>query len=194
MVVAKVHVGGKLLLADGTATLTGLGAGSLVAVGIAMLVLRRAPAEVAGARLTPAVPLGEGSRLLQAIGWAAILPQMLATLGVLFDKAGVGKAVGKVTNAVLPHGWLLGAVIIYCVGMALFTLIMGNAFAAFPVMTAAIGWPVLVQQFHGNPAARQRESLRSARCVGELIQSVIAASAFVAPQARISPVHAMFVG
>lgn len=153
MVVAKVHVGGKLLLADGTATLTGLGAGSLVAVGIAMLVLRRAPAEVAGARLTPAVPLGEGSRLLQAIGWAAILPQMLATLGVLFDKAGVGKAVGKVTNAVLPHGWLLGAVIIYCVGMALFTLIMGNAFAAFPVMTAAIGWPVLVQQFHGNPAA-----------------------------------------
>jgi uncharacterized membrane protein len=30
---------------------------------------------------------------------------------------------------------------------------MGNAFAAFPIMTAAIGYPVLVQQFHGNAAA-----------------------------------------
>jgi len=47
---------------------------------------------------------------------------------------------------------LLLAVIVYCLGMALFTLIMGHAFAAFPVMTAAVGWPVLVQQFHGNPA------------------------------------------
>jgi uncharacterized membrane protein len=103
--------------------------------------------------MSATLPAREGSRLLQAIGWAVILPQMLATLGVLFDKAGVGKAVAKVTNAVLPHGWLLGAVIIYCVGMALFTVIMGNAFAAFPVMTAAIGWPVLIQQFHGNPAA-----------------------------------------
>jgi uncharacterized membrane protein len=30
---------------------------------------------------------------------------------------------------------------------------MGNAFAAFPIMTAAIGYPVLVQNFHGNVAA-----------------------------------------
>lgn len=30
---------------------------------------------------------------------------------------------------------------------------MGNAFAAFPIMTAAIGWPVLVENFDGNPTA-----------------------------------------
>jgi uncharacterized membrane protein len=54
---------------------------------------------------------------------------------------------------VLPKGVLILAVLVYCVGMALFTIIMGNAFAAFPVMTAAVGWPVLVQQYDGNPAA-----------------------------------------
>ena len=47
----------------------------------------------------------------------------------------------------------IGAVLVYCVGMALFTVIMGNAFGAFPIMTAAIGYPVLVQHFHGNAPA-----------------------------------------
>ena len=46
----------------------------------------------------------------------------------------------------------LVAVVVYCLGMALFTVIMGNAFAAFPVMTAAIGLPFVVVQFGGNPA------------------------------------------
>lgn len=36
--------------------------------------------------------------------------------------------------------------------MALFTMIMGNAFAAFPVMAAAIGVPLLIQHYHGDPA------------------------------------------
>ena len=34
--------------------------------------------------------LQEGRRLIDAIGWAAVLPQMLAALGVLFAAAGVG--------------------------------------------------------------------------------------------------------
>ena len=37
----------------------------------------------------PAIaPLQEGRRLIDAIGWAAVLPQMLAALGVLFAAAG----------------------------------------------------------------------------------------------------------
>ena len=100
-----------------------------------------------------ATPIREGGRLLQAIGWAALLPQMLSTLGIVFTQAGVGDAVGTIIKSVLPDGSLLAAVVIYCLGMALFTIIMGNAFAAFPIMTAAIGWPVLVQGFDGNPAA-----------------------------------------
>ena len=36
--------------------------------------------------------------------------------------------------------------------MALFTMVMGNAFAAFPVMTAAIGLPLLIRTYGGDPA------------------------------------------
>ena len=39
-------------------------------------------------------PLQEGRRLIDAIGWAAVLPQMLAALGVLFAAAGVGDIIG----------------------------------------------------------------------------------------------------
>jgi uncharacterized membrane protein len=31
-------------------------------------------------------------------------------------------------------------------------MIMGNAFAAFPVMATAIGVPLLIQTYHGDPA------------------------------------------
>ncbi len=97
-------------------------------------------------------PLNEGRRLIDAIGWAAVLPQMLAALGVLFAAAGVGNIIGSFTGSIIPNNNLLIAVIVFAVGMALFTMIMGNAFAAFPVMAAAIGVPVLIQHDHGNPA------------------------------------------
>jgi uncharacterized membrane protein len=43
---------------------------------------------------------------------------------------------------ITPLDSRLAAVAAYCLGMAGFTMIMGNAFAAFPVMTAGIGLPV----------------------------------------------------
>ena len=42
--------------------------------------------------------------------------------------------------------------LLYALGMVVFTMIMGNAFAAFPVMVAAIGVPMLIHQDGGNPA------------------------------------------
>ncbi len=45
-----------------------------------------------------------------------------------------------------PEGNHLIAVIFYCVGMALFTMIMGNGFAAFAVITVGIGYPFLIAQ------------------------------------------------
>lgn len=42
---------------------------------------------------------------------------------------------------VVPEGNIWFGVVAYCVGMALFTMIMGNAFAAYAVMTAGIGIP-----------------------------------------------------
>jgi uncharacterized membrane protein len=142
--VAKVTIGGDLLLEKDMATIIGLGVAAIIALVVGMLLFKQH---------NPAVPFQEGDRLLGHIGWAAILPQFLATLGLLFNDAGVGDAVSKITNAVLPKGVLFFAVVVYCLGMALFTMIMGNAFAAFPVMTAAVGWPILVQNFGGNPAA-----------------------------------------
>ncbi len=100
----------------------------------------------------PIAPLQEGRRLIDAIGWAAVLPQMLAALGVLFAAAGVGTIIGEMTAAVIPRGSVFLTVLVFGIGMALFTMIMGNAFAAFPVMAAAIGVPLLIQGYGGNPA------------------------------------------
>ena len=101
----------------------------------------------------PAVaPLQEGRRLIDAIGWAAVLPQMLAALGVLFAAAGIGNIIGELTGMVIPKGNVFATVLVFALGMALFTMIMGNAFAAFPVMIAAIGAPLLIQAYGGDPA------------------------------------------
>ena len=97
-------------------------------------------------------PLQEGRRLIDSIGWAAVLPQMLAALGVLFAAAGIGDAIGALAGMVIPDGNLILTVVIFTLGMALFTMVMGNAFAAFPVMAAAIGVPLLIVQHNGDPA------------------------------------------
>ena len=97
-------------------------------------------------------PIDEGGRLADSIGWALVLPQMLASLGVIFAAAGVGTTIGALAGAIIPHGSVFLAVLLYALGMVVFTMIMGNAFAAFPVMAAAIGVPILIQADGGNPA------------------------------------------
>jgi uncharacterized membrane protein len=97
-------------------------------------------------------PLQEGRRLIDAIGWAAVLPQMLAALGVVFAATGVGTVIGHLAGLVIPEGNVFVAVLVFGLGMALFTMIMGNAFAAFPVMAAAIAVPLLIVGHGGNPA------------------------------------------
>ena len=123
-------------------TLVSLALGAILALGSGLIVLRE----------RSVTPLQEGRRLMDAVGWAALLPQMLASLGAVFALAGVGKVVGSLMSEVIPDGSRLGAVAAYAVGMALFTMAMGNAFAAFPVMAAAIGLPILIGQYHGDPA------------------------------------------
>jgi uncharacterized membrane protein len=97
-------------------------------------------------------PVEEGRRLMDSIGWAAVLPQMLAALGAVFAAAGVGTTIGALAGAIIPSGSVFLAVLLYALGMVVFTMIMGNAFAAFPVMAAAIGVPILIQQDGGNAA------------------------------------------
>ena len=100
----------------------------------------------------PVAPIDEGSRLMNGVGWAAVLPQMLAALGAIFAAAGVGTTIGAIFGAIIPQGSVFVAVLLYALGMVVFTMIMGNAFAAFPVMAAAIGVPILIQADGGNAA------------------------------------------
>ena len=123
-------------------TLVSLALGAVLALALGLAWLRE----------SPVTAFQEGRRLMDAVGWAAVLPQMLASLGAVFAAAGVGQVVGTLMSGVIPEGSLVGAVVAYGLGMALFTMVMGNAFAAFPVMAAAIGLPLLIHQYDGNPA------------------------------------------
>ena len=142
LVLAKIEIGGTPLFDPDDPTLIALGLGVLLAVGVGMALIR--PPLMA--------PVQEGRRLMDAVGWAAILPQMLAALGAVFALAGVGEVVGGLVADTIPMNGPLIGVVTYCLGMALFTIIMGNAFAAFPVMTAAIALPFLIGQFEGDVA------------------------------------------
>jgi uncharacterized membrane protein len=109
-------------------------------------------------------PIKEGRRLLDAVGWAAVLPQMLAALGALFAVAGVGTVVSGLAQRWIPLDNPSVVVLTYTIGMAVFTMIMGNAFAAFPVMTAGIGLPLIVQRFGGDPTIMAAIGMLSGFC------------------------------
>ncbi|AJI96248.1 hypothetical protein BD65_3024 [Yersinia ruckeri] len=113
---------------------------------------------------TAAQPIQEARRLLDSIGWAFILPQILATLGLLFTTAGVGTAIAHLTQEYLAVDHRFIAVAVYAIGMAVLTMIMGNAFAAFPIVTAGIGIPILVLQHGGNPAVMAAIGMFSGYC------------------------------
>jgi uncharacterized membrane protein len=135
-------------------TLVLLGCGVIIAMATCYLWLR--PPVLAG--------VDEGSRLANAIGWAMVLPQMLASLGVIFAAAGVGGTIGALVSAIIPSGSIFLAVVLYALGMVVFTMIMGNAFAAFPVMAAAIGVPILIHGDGGNPAVIGAVGMLSGFC------------------------------
>lgn len=94
----------------------------------------------------PRVLVEESYRMLQSVGAVSILPQLLAALGALFTAAGVGDVISSGISGILPQGNIFIGVTAYCVGMALFTMIMGNAFAAFSVITVGIGIPFVFAQ------------------------------------------------
>jgi uncharacterized membrane protein len=83
---------------------------------------------------------------------------------LLFTEAGVGKAVAHVSTSYINMDWKLVAVAVYCGGMALFTIVMGNGFAAFPVMAGGVGIPVLVGVYHANPAVMAAIGMFSGYC------------------------------
>ena len=135
-------------------TLVLFGTGVLIALAVEYLWLR--PPVLSA--------VDEGSRLMNSVGWAAVLPQMLAALGVIFAAAGVGTTIGGIVGSIIPEGSVFLAVLLYAFGMVVFTMIMGNAFAAFPVMAAAIGVPILIHGDGGKAAVIGAVGMLSGFC------------------------------
>lgn len=74
-------------------------------------------------------------------------------LGSVLTSAGVGASLAALVRDNVPVDHRLVAVLAYGGGMTLLTMLMGNAFAAFPLMTAGIGLPILVKLHGAEPAA-----------------------------------------
>jgi len=150
----QLHSGAAMLLEPAHATLVALAFAVLLALALGYALLR-----------VPLVAaLREGRRLMEAVGWAAVLPQTLASLGAVFAAAGVGNVVGELVTKAIPMTNGFTSVITYTFGMAVFTIIMGNAFAAFPVMTAGIGLPLIVGRFGGDPVIMAALGMLSGFC------------------------------
>lgn len=124
-----------------SATLTDLGAIVGVAAGVLVGVIFLM---ILSKENTPAVFLKDTERLLSMVGPLSILPMLLASLGAVFTAAGVGDVIASYVEKIIPSGSITIGIIVYCLGMVIFTMIMGNAYAAITVMTVGIGAPFVL--------------------------------------------------
>lgn len=130
-----------------------IGVSALLALIVALLLFRA----------KPATAFEDGTRLLDNVGPVGLLPQVLSALGALFTAAGVGDVIARGVSLVIPENNRLIAVAVYCIAMALFTIIMGNGFAAFSVITVGIGIPFLIAQ-GANPVVVGALGLTAGYC------------------------------
>jgi Predicted membrane protein len=126
----------------GRGAVVGLALGGIVAVGVAL----------AAGRFSWSAALAAGRQLTEDIGPLHMLPQLLASLGLLFTATGVGTLLAEGVQRIVPPGSMLGAAVAYFLGMTLFTALVGNSFAAFSVITTGIGVPLVVAPFGLDPA------------------------------------------
>ena len=122
--------------------LIGLGFGGLAAMLVALRLTRASIRTL----------LNDGRRLNECMGPVNILPQLLASLGVIFAAAGVGQIIANYIVHIVPRDHLFLLVLANCLAMFLFTIVMGNSFAAFPVITAGVLVPLIIQPFGVDPA------------------------------------------
>jgi len=121
--------------------LVGLGYGGLTAMAACLLITRD----------KIRVLMNEGRRLNDAMGAVNILPQLLASLGVIFTAAKVGDLIASGIYHIIPANNLFFLVLANCLGAALFSMVMGNSFAAFPVIATGVLSPLIIKPFGVNP-------------------------------------------
>lgn len=114
--------------------------GMSVGVFVAMIILR-----IYSKSNTPSVFLKDCRRMMDVVGPLSMLPMLLAALGAVFTAAGVGDVISSLVSNIIPAGNVTIGIIVYAIGMAVFTMIMGNAFAAITVMTVGIGAPFVLK-------------------------------------------------
>lgn len=143
-VVMRALADSGLLILDSRQSMpVALVAAALLALLVALVLL---PASTAAA-------LHQGRRLLDAIGPVAALPQLLAAFGAILAQAGLGATLTRTLASWWPQPAFWVAAGLYGGGMMLLSIVLGNAFAAFPIMTVGVALPILVQQHHADPAA-----------------------------------------
>lgn len=123
--------------------------GALVGVGVgvlasAIILMVLTPSN------TPKVILNDAERMISTVGPLSMLSMLLACLGAVFTASGVGEVIAKIVGKIIPDGNINIGIVVYALGMMLFTIIMGNAFAAITVMTVGIGAP-FVLAYGANP-------------------------------------------
>ena len=128
-------------LGIGLSALNGVALGVLVAIILLMIMNRDNK---------PSTFLNDSERMLSTVGPLSMLPMLLACLGSVFTAAGVGDVISDLVSHIIPEGNVNAGIVVYAIGMMLFTMIMGNAYAAITVMTVGIGYPFVLA--HGaNP-------------------------------------------
>ncbi len=153
-ILKDIQVSGVNLFEPKHITLVGIGLGCIFSLILACIIYRD----------TPINAFFESSRLLDAISYPIVLPQLLAMLGIVFASCGVGTAVAYLVNTYLDVSYLFTGVAIYVFGMAILTILVGNAFVAFPVMMSGVGIPVLIHSFHADPAIVASMGMLSGYC------------------------------
>ena len=99
----------------------------------------------------PKVFFDDAARFLSIVGPTSMMPPLLAVLGTVFTLAGVGDVIANIVGRFIPAGNVNIGIVVYALGMMIFTMIMGNAFAAITVMTVGIGAP-FVLNYGADPA------------------------------------------
>jgi uncharacterized membrane protein len=97
------------------------------------------------------VMMNEGRRLNDAMGAVNILPQLLASLGVIFTAAKVGDLIASGIYHIIPVNDLFLLVLANCLGAALFSIVLGNSFAAFPIIATGVLSPLIIKPFGVSP-------------------------------------------
>lgn len=128
-----------------------LSQGALLGLALGSLLALLAAWRITG---SPIHEIGHAGRQLNdTLGALSLLPQLLASLGVVFAQAGVGDWLADGVLQMVSPDQRVALVIANCLAMAGLAALTGNSFAAFPVVAQGILSPLLLKPFGSDPNA-----------------------------------------